>query len=171
MTIINFSFFHGLVSLTGAHWQANDMHLQNMKMTTITQSLAACFPNRNTYLFCDVCTSIIVLQPLVLLVNSGAGRAKPALLMHTSMPWCWTLIQENMDIMSSSTDRSHLYGIRVPLNPPLTHSAASFCERKNTLRFTFHKAQKPLAEGYKLIIATALVSWFVRMLYTLHYSC
>ncbi len=88
----------------------------------------------------SVTTSHLVLQPLVLPLNRGSGRAKPALLMHTSTPWCWTLIQENMDNMSSSTDRSHLYGIRVPLNPLLTHSEDSFCKIEE--HTTLQPAQK-----------------------------
>jgi len=41
-----------------------------------------------------------------------------------------------------STDRSHLYRNRVPLNPLLTHPAAKFYKWKNTSRFTFHEGSK-----------------------------
>lgn len=142
MPIINISFFHRHVSLARAHWQSNNIHLNNI-FFFLQYFWLHCsgkhFTEIPAYLS-KLLTSVMVFHPLVLPLNIGSGRAKPALLMHTSMPWCWALIQANMDKISSSTDISHLYGCSVPVNPQLTHSVANFykSEEKNLARLIEH---------------------------------
>lgn len=63
----------------------------------------------------EALTSSMFFHPLLLPLSSGSAWAKPALLTHTSTPWCCALMAENMDRISSSLLKSHLKGTRTPL--------------------------------------------------------